>query len=136
MPLLSAVPLLSSEEPCNEEQLLRVLVLGLADYAGKCGFSQALLGLSGGIDSALVAVIACAALGAPRVRALLMPSPYSSRGSIDDASALAGRLGLATTTVPISSLMAGFAAALTAPLQSPPPISPRRICSRGSGARC
>ena len=121
----SALPLVSTEEPCTEEpcteeQLLRVLALGLADYAGKCGFSQALLGLSGGIDSALVAVIACAALGAPRIRALLMPSPYSSRGSIDDASELAGRLGLSTTTVPISSLMAGFATALTAPLQSPP----------------
>ncbi len=116
------LPLLLSSvrEPCTEEQLLRVLVLGLGDYTRKCGFSHALLGLSGGIDSALVAVIASAALGAERIRALLMPSPYSSRGSIDDASDLAGRLGLTTSTVPISTLMTSFDAALTGPLQGPP----------------
>ncbi|MFN5116519.1 MAG: NAD+ synthase [Cyanobacteriota bacterium] len=107
-------------EPAPEEQLLRALVLGLRDYAGKCGFQGLLLGLSGGIDSALVAVLAAAALGGERVQAVLMPSPYSSRGSIDDATDLATRLGIATHTLPIQDLMAGFATALTPPLGGAP----------------
>jgi NAD+ synthase (glutamine-hydrolysing) len=106
--------------PGEEEQVLRVLCLGVRDYARKCGFQRALLGLSGGIDSALVAVIACAALGAERVRALLMPSPWSSAGSLDDSSALAERLGMATATVPIAPLMAGFDAALAPALGGAP----------------
>jgi NAD+ synthase (glutamine-hydrolysing) len=106
--------------PDADELLLRALVLGVRDYAGKCGFSAALLGLSGGIDSALVAVIAAAALGRRNVQALLMPSPWSSAGSIDDALALAGRLGITTATVPIALLMEGFDAALSQPLHGAP----------------
>jgi NAD+ synthase (glutamine-hydrolysing) len=82
------------------------LVLGLADYGRKCSFQKAVLGLSGGIDSALVAVLAAAAFGADQVAALLLPSPWSSRGSIDDAQALAQRLSLGTCTLPIAPLMA------------------------------
>lgn len=104
----------------NDEELLRVLCLGVRDYARKCGFRQALLGLSGGIDSALVAVIACGALGAERVQALLMPSPWSSAGSIDDATALASRLGMATHTVPIGELMGAFDGALAPVLGGAP----------------
>jgi NAD+ synthase (glutamine-hydrolysing) len=104
----------------NDEELLRVLCLGVRDYAHKCGFRQALLGLSGGIDSALVAVIACGALGAEQVQALLMPSPWSSAGSIDDATALASRLGMATHTVPIAELMGAFDGALASVLGGPP----------------
>jgi NAD+ synthase (glutamine-hydrolysing) len=119
-----AAPLMATEPlpppPGEEEQLLRVLCLGVRDYARKCGFQRALLGLSGGIDSALVAVIACAALGAERVRALLMPSPWSSAGSIEDSTALAERLGLVTATVPIAALMAGFDSALEPVLGGPP----------------
>jgi NAD+ synthase (glutamine-hydrolysing) len=118
-----AIPLVISpslELPDPQEQLLRALVLGVADYAHKCGFRQALLGLSGGIDSALVAVIAAAALGAHQVQALLMPSPWSSAGSLDDASALAGRLGIATATLPIAPLMAGFDGALAPALPAGP----------------
>ncbi len=107
-------------EPDPWEQLLRVLVLGVRDYAAKCGFRRALLGLSGGIDSALVAVIAAAALGPERVDALRMPSPFSSAGSLDDAVALAGRLGLACCTLPIAPLMEAFAAALPPALGGPP----------------
>lgn len=106
--------------PASEALLLRALVLGLADYARKCGFRRALLGLSGGIDSALVAVLAAAALGPENVQGLLMPSPWSSAGSIDDALALAGRLGLATHTLPIAPLMAGFDAALAPALGGEP----------------
>jgi len=99
-------------EPSSLEQLFRVLVLGVADYARKCGFGAALLGLSGGIDSALVATIAAAALGPDRVHTLLLPSPYSSRGSIDDALSLGLRLGIGCRTVPIATLMEGFHQAL------------------------
>jgi NAD+ synthase (glutamine-hydrolysing) len=108
------------EEPGPWEQLLRVLVLGVRDYAGKCGFDRALLGLSGGIDSALVAVIACAALGSDRVAVLRMPSPFSSRGSLDDAADLAERLGLVSRTLPIAPVMEAFSAALTPALEGPP----------------
>ena len=106
--------------PCDEELLLRALVLGVRDYARKCGFGKALLGLSGGIDSALVAVLAAAALGAKQVQALLMPSPWSSEGSINDSLELANRLGISTQTVPIEGLMGGFDAALIAPLGGTP----------------
>jgi len=106
--------------PPSNDLLLRALVLGVRDYARKCGFRQALLGLSGGIDSALVAVIAAAALGAENVQALLMPSPWSSEGSIHDSLTLANRLGIATHTVPIETLMASFEAALTPPLGATP----------------
>jgi NAD+ synthase (glutamine-hydrolysing) len=106
--------------PAAQEQMLRALVLGVADYARKCGFATALLGLSGGIDSALVAVIARAALGADGVRTLLMPSPYSSRGSLVDAEALAARLGLVTDTLPIEGLMDAFATTLSPALGGPP----------------
>jgi NAD+ synthase (glutamine-hydrolysing) len=107
-------------DPEEPELLLRALVLGTRDYARKCGFQRALLGLSGGIDSALVAVIAAAALGPERVRVLLMPSPWSSEGSRVDALALAERLGIAASLVPIDDLMNGFDATLTPALGSPP----------------
>ena len=110
----------AAPEPANDEELLRVLCLGVRDYARKCGFGQALLGLSGGIDSALVAVIACGALGAQNVQALLMPSPWSSAGSIDDSVALAARLGITTHTVPIASAMGAFDGALAPVLEGPP----------------
>ena len=106
--------------PGAQEQLFRALVLGVRDYAKKCGFRQVLLGLSGGIDSALVAVIGAAALGAEQVQALLLPSPYSSEGSISDATALAERLGLGAHTLAIAPLMAGFDAALAPALGGAP----------------
>lgn len=95
-----------------EAQVWHALVMGTRDYARKCGFSDAVLGLSGGVDSALVAAVAAAALGAENVRALLMPSPHSSRSSETDALAVARNLGIATHTLPIGPLMDGFDAAL------------------------
>jgi NAD+ synthetase len=86
------------------ESLRRALVLGIRDYARKCGFTQAVLGLSGGIDSALVAVLAVEALGKENVTGLGMPSPYSSAGSIADARALAGNLGIRFEVLPIGPL--------------------------------
>ncbi len=78
------------------------LVLGVQDYVRKCGFSKALIGLSGGIDSALVAAIAVDALGAENVTGIGMPSEYSSAGSKDDARDLAVRLGIAFEMLPIA----------------------------------
>ncbi|MBS1816565.1 MAG: NAD+ synthase [Acidobacteria bacterium] len=88
-----------------ESEVWRALVLGTRDYARKCGFGSVVLGLSGGIDSALTAAIAADALGPANVLGVLMPSPYSSRGSIDDSLALASNLGIQTLTLPIASAM-------------------------------
>jgi NAD+ synthetase len=84
--------------------------LGVRDYLRKCNFNSAVLGLSGGIDSAVVAVIAADALGAENVVGVSMPSPYSSRGSIDDAHALARNLGIKYLEIPITSAFAAFKA--------------------------
>lgn len=81
-------------EEADASQLYRALVLGLRDYAQKSGFTSACLGLSGGIDSALTAVIAADALGRENIHGLTMPSPYSSRGSVEDSFALAKNLGI------------------------------------------
>jgi len=88
------------------------LVLGLADYTRKCGFEKVVLGLSGGIDSALVCCLAAAALGPEKVLGVLMPSRYSSQGSIDDSVALARNLGIEHTIIPIMPVYDAFAEAL------------------------
>jgi NAD+ synthase (glutamine-hydrolysing) len=94
------------------EEIWGALVLGVQDYAHKCGFKQVVLGLSGGIDSALVAALAAEALGAQNVLGVLMPSPYSSEHSISDALDLAQNLGIETQTIPISPLMGAFTQSL------------------------
>ncbi len=90
-------------DSCDAEELYQALVLGVRDYVTKCGFSSVCLGLSGGIDSALTAAIAADALGPENVRGLTMPSPYSSRGSVDDSFALAKNLGIRCDEVPIKN---------------------------------
>lgn len=97
-----------AEAPSEEASLWAALVLGVRDYGMKCGFSQAVLGLSGGIDSALVAAIAAAALGPENVLGILMPSPYSSDHSLSDALDLAQTIGIRTETLPIQPAMAAF----------------------------
>ncbi|TVP65079.1 MAG: NAD+ synthase [Leptolyngbya sp. LCM1.Bin17] len=95
--------------PTDEtESIWAALVLGVQDYTRKCGFSKAVIGLSGGIDSALVAAIAAAALGPENVLGVLMPSPHSSDHSVADALALCQRLGIAQTTLAIGPLMAAY----------------------------
>ncbi|WP_299486574.1 NAD+ synthase [Acaryochloris sp. IP29b_bin.137] len=89
----------------SNAEIWSALVLGIRDYAQKCGFSQAVLGLSGGIDSSLVAAIAAAALGPDNVLGVLMPSPYSSDHSIQDAENLADNLGMPTTQLAIATAM-------------------------------
>ncbi len=90
---------LTSEQ--NIAQIHEALLLGIRDYFGKMGFRRAILGSSGGIDSAVTLALACEALGAANVRAVLMPSPFSSRHSVDDAVALSQALGNPYDLIPI-----------------------------------
>ncbi|ELR98370.1 NAD+ synthase [Gloeocapsa sp. PCC 73106] len=93
---------------CETAEIWSALVLGVKDYTRKCGFKQVILGLSGGIDSALVAAIAAEALGSNNVLGVMMPSPYSSEGSVTDATALADNLGIKTHKLPIETLMTSY----------------------------
>jgi NAD+ synthase (glutamine-hydrolysing) len=88
------------------------LILGIRDYFSKQGFRKAILGLSGGIDSAVVTVLAAEALGAENVRVLLMPSAFSSAGSVDDSVRLAENLGVESEVIPIGSVYDRFIATL------------------------
>jgi NAD+ synthase (glutamine-hydrolysing) len=91
-----------------ESEIWKALVLGTHDYVFKCGFSRVLLGLSGGIDSSVTAAVAAEAVGAENVLGVLMPSPYSSRSSVEDAEELARRLGIRTVVLPIERIMQAF----------------------------
>lgn len=93
----------------------QALVLGIRDYARKNNFSKAVFGLSGGIDSALVGALACEALGPENVLAVMMPSPYSSRSSIDDSVELSRRLGMKVIERPISAAFHAVRAELSLP---------------------
>jgi NAD+ synthase (glutamine-hydrolysing) len=103
--LSSAAPIGPIPDGDLESEIWRALVVGTRDYARKCGFAHVVLGLSGGIDSALTAAIAAEAMGAAHVLGVLMPSPFSSRGSVEDSQQLASNLGIATLTLPIDDAM-------------------------------
>jgi NAD+ synthase (glutamine-hydrolysing) len=90
---------------CEEAEIWNALVLGVRDYVRKCGFSKIVLGLSGGIDSALVAAISAEAIGAANVLGVLMSSPYTSKASVEDALTLAQNLGMPTHSFKIGNLM-------------------------------
>jgi NAD+ synthase/NAD+ synthase (glutamine-hydrolysing) len=107
-----AAPIAPPADVGHESEIWHALVLGTRDYVRKCGFKSVVLGLSGGIDSALTAAIATEAVGPGCVLGVLMPSPYSSRGSVDDARALARDLGIETMTLPIEAAMCAFDATL------------------------
>ncbi len=98
--------------PSKMQLIHDALVMGIRDYFTKLGFSKAILGLSGGIDSAVTAALAVEALGAKNVTGLLMPSQYSSGHSVDDAVQLAKNLGIPHETIPIADLYACFDQAL------------------------
>ncbi|MDR2803889.1 MAG: NAD+ synthase [Treponema sp.] len=99
--------------PVDElDTLEEALVMGIAEYMRKCGFSRAHLGLSGGIDSALVAYLAARAVGAGNVVTISMPSRFSSQGSRDDAAELAANLGCRCETLPIEPVFAAFLSSL------------------------
>ncbi|NMG11571.1 NAD+ synthase [Brasilonema sp. UFV-L1] len=99
---------ITPEYESEDEEMWHALVLGLRDYVRKCGFSKVVLGLSGGIDSSLVAAVATAALGKENVLGVLMPSPYSSEHSISDALALAENLDMKTHILQIGELMQSY----------------------------
>lgn len=94
--------------PTGPEAIYRAAMTGLRDYVTKSGFPGVILGLSGGIDSALAAAIAVDALGADAVQGVLMPSPFTSQDSIEDAQELAHNLGIHTDTIPIESAVQAF----------------------------
>ena len=100
------------EPPDQPEEVYRALVLGLRDYVRKNGFGEVVLGLSGGIDSAFVAVLAADALGHDAVLALVMPSQYTSSESIEDATEVTRRLGIRLDTIHIDDVISAYDAAL------------------------
>jgi NAD+ synthase (glutamine-hydrolysing) len=102
----------ASKNDSEHEAIFSALVMGTRDYVRKCGFSKAIVGLSGGIDSALVAAIAVEALGSENVLGIGMPSPYSSQGSIDDSRHLAENLGIRFEVIGISDLFQQYNQAL------------------------
>ena len=101
-----------AEVPCAEAQVWAALVTGVRDYLGKNGFPGAIIGLSGGIDSALVLAVAVDALGADRVRAVMMPSPYTADISWIDARDMAARLGVRYDEIAIAPMFDAFRASL------------------------
>jgi len=121
-------------DPNEDAGVYQALVLGTRDYVRKCGFSQVLIGLSGGVDSALVAAIAVDAVGRENVTTVGMPSQYSSTGSIDDARALASNLGIRFETIAIRDLYEQYMRSLT-PLFAgrKPDITEENIQSRIRG---
>ena len=110
-----------------EAEVYEALKLGVRDYLGKNGFPGAIIGLSGGIDSALTLAIAVDALGADRVRAVMMPSPYTAQMSLDDSREMVRRLGVRYDEIAIEPAMNTFAAMLAAAV--------RRHCRRGHHGR-
>jgi NAD+ synthase (glutamine-hydrolysing) len=99
--------------PTGPEEVYRALVLGLGDYVRKNRFREVVIGLSGGIDSALTATLATDALGSEAVRTVAMPSPYSSPESLEDAAGVAGRLGIRLDRIPIGETFAAYRSALS-----------------------
>ncbi len=117
----SPQPVRSLTPPLEPDaEVYEALVLGTRDYVAKNGFNDAVIGLSGGIDSSLVAAIAVDALGADNVHGVTMPSRYSSRGSVDDAVTLAAHLGIDIATAPIEGAHRTLASVLTPLLGSEP----------------
>ncbi len=126
---------LASDLASDEEGAYRALVLGTHDYAKKCGFSRAVLGLSGGIDSALTAVVAADALGSENVLGIGMPSRYSSQGSRDDAKKLAENLGIGWREISIEPMFEAYLASLEGPLDALLPARPGDVTFENVQAR-
>lgn len=123
------------EEYSNQaDELIDALVLGIRDYARKCGFSGVVIGLSGGIDSAVTASLAVLALGADKVLGVAMPGPYSSPESLEDAEALANRLGIKLHVVPIVDMFQTTCGALSSVFKGlPPDVTEENIQARLRG---
>jgi NAD+ synthase len=123
-----------AETPQGPAYIYQALARGLRDYVNKNYFPGVLIGLSGGIDSALTAVIAVDALGPKRVHCVMMPSPYTSRDSLEDAAELAKRVGITLDTIPITPAMRAFDEMLReAFVQHPPDATEENIQARVRG---
>ncbi len=121
-------------EPERLELIYQAMMWGLRDYVNKNGFPGVVLGLSGGIDSAISAAVAADALGPERVRAVMLPSPYTSEDSLEDAASCAQMLGIPYETIPISGPMQAFAEALAPAFGNrAPDITEENIQSRSRG---
>ena len=118
----------------NIDEIYHAIILGIKDYFSKMGFNKAILGASGGIDSAVTQVLASEALGKDNVRAFLMPSPYSSLHSVEDAEDLSRRLGNQYEVVPIKNIYESFLAALSPIFKNKPfSVAEENIQSRTRG---
>src|SRR5712671_109543 len=111
----------TAKEESLEPEVYKALRLGVCDYVGKNGFPGALVGLSGGVDSALTLCIACDALGPERVRAVMMPSQYTSDMSLEDSRELVGNLGVRYDEIPIGPVFDAFLASLATEFSRLPP---------------
>ncbi|TCI00922.1 NAD+ synthase [Roseococcus sp. SYP-B2431] len=118
----------------RSQQIYAAMMLGLRDYVNKNGFPGVVLGLSGGIDSAISAAVAADALGPDRVRAVMMPSPYTSQESLEDAAECARLLGIQYETIPIGPAMEAFDGMLAPAFGNrPPDITEENLQSRIRG---
>ena len=118
-----------------EAQVYQALVLGVRDYLGKNGFPGAIIGLSGGVDSALVLAVAVDALGADKVRAVMMPSPYTADISWIDARDMANRLGVRYDEIPIVDVFSAFRATLALEFDTLPTVNPNDTTEENIQAR-
>jgi NAD+ synthase len=131
---LICTPQALAPEPDRLAQIYRAMMTGLRDYVDKNNFPGIVLGLSGGIDSALSAAVAADALGPARVRAVMLPSPYTSAHSLEDAEACAQMLGIPYESVPISGIMQAVSSALApAFADRAPDITEENLQSRTRG---
>ena len=131
---LLCVPQPLAPEPERLDLIYRCMMLGLRDYVDKNRFPGVLLGLSGGIDSAISAAVAVDALGPARVRAVMLPSPYTSQHSLDDAAECARLLGIRCDTIPITEAMSAVGGALAPVLEGrQADITEENIQSRARG---
>lgn len=132
---LNALPKALDFEPMETvASMYQALILGLQDYMRKCKFQKAVLGLSGGIDSSLVACLAVEAIGPENVLGISMPSKFSSQESIEDAKCLAKNLGIAFQIIPIDPIVQAYSDALAKPFQGTPPgIAEENIQARIRG---
>jgi NAD+ synthetase len=125
---------ISDVSESRAEEAWKALRLGLRDYTRKCGFRTVVLGLSGGIDSALTAALAADALGPANVTGVAMPSRYSSQHSLDDAATLARNLGITYKVVPIDDIFKGYLTSLSQALPGPLGVAEENIQARIRGA--
>ncbi len=130
----SGTPVLADVSASREEEAWEALKLGLTDYVVKCGFQSVVLGLSGGIDSALTAALAAEALGPEHVTGIAMPTRFSSDHSLRDAETLARNLGINYHVVPIDSIFQSYLDALAPVLPGPPGVAEENIQARVRGA--